>query len=323
MARIEELLPLVTEDTPEDDANFIELVLLSNRVADYDEAHYPVNLNTPYELFGAKVGKGWVPLIEPIIERVRELNKAGANVKISQIKEKWGSLTIYFDSAPEELWEMAHEAAEKSMMICEHCGAPATLTEVNGWLYTRCPDCLEKLRRHNLSKSKNIMIEYTTFYLRYKATPVLEYKNYPSYEEVINLSESERKNDHVSESWGAELLCLSITQSRELSIIPCAESPKVVTLDLLKRIISFNKEEIDECHKYIDLYKKRLAIDERLAKEYQIYDKISSEIKACQDSLKALNKDLEKHQYHRCKFEFLMDIFKNLNEDYELIYTKC
>ena len=176
------------------------------------------------------------------------------------------------------------------------------------------------------------MIEYTTFYLRYKATPVLEYKNYPSYEEVINLSESERKkfaqeindhNDHVSESWGAALLCLSITQSRELSIIPCAESPKVVTLDLLKRIISFNKEEIDKCHKYIDLYKKRLAIDEKLAKEYQIYDKISSEIKTCQDSLKALNKNLEKHQYHRCKFEFLMDIFKNLNEDYELIYTKC
>ena len=71
MARIEELLPLVTEDTQEDDANFIELVHLSNLVADYDEAHYPVNLNTPYELFGAKVGKGWVPLIEPIIERVR------------------------------------------------------------------------------------------------------------------------------------------------------------------------------------------------------------------------------------------------------------
>ena len=154
MARIEELLPLVTEDTPKDDANSIELVLLSNLVADYDEAHYPVNLNTPYELFGAEVGKGWVPLIEPIIERVRELNKAGANVKISQIKEKWGSLTIYFDSAPEELWEMAREAEEKSTIICEECGARATQAEVNGWIYTRCPDCLEKLRRHYLSNQR-------------------------------------------------------------------------------------------------------------------------------------------------------------------------
>lgn len=42
MARIEELLPLVTEDTPEDDIHSVELVLLSNLVADYDNEHYPV-----------------------------------------------------------------------------------------------------------------------------------------------------------------------------------------------------------------------------------------------------------------------------------------
>ena len=42
MARIEELLPLITEDTPEDDIHSVELVLLSNLVADYDDAHYPV-----------------------------------------------------------------------------------------------------------------------------------------------------------------------------------------------------------------------------------------------------------------------------------------
>ena len=42
MTRIEELLPLVTEDTPEDDIHSVELVLLSNLVADYDHEHYPV-----------------------------------------------------------------------------------------------------------------------------------------------------------------------------------------------------------------------------------------------------------------------------------------
>ena len=42
IARIEELLRLVTEDTPEDDIHSVELVLLSNLVADYDDAHYPV-----------------------------------------------------------------------------------------------------------------------------------------------------------------------------------------------------------------------------------------------------------------------------------------
>lgn len=43
--RVEELLPLVNDDTPLDDANSIELELLSNMVADYSEEHFA--LGTP------------------------------------------------------------------------------------------------------------------------------------------------------------------------------------------------------------------------------------------------------------------------------------
>ena len=42
MARIEKLLPIVKEDTPADDENYLELVRLSYMVADYDEKHYPI-----------------------------------------------------------------------------------------------------------------------------------------------------------------------------------------------------------------------------------------------------------------------------------------
>ncbi len=45
MTRIEELLPIVTEETPEDDINSVELVLLSNLVADYDAEHYHIDAN--------------------------------------------------------------------------------------------------------------------------------------------------------------------------------------------------------------------------------------------------------------------------------------
>lgn len=38
--RVEELLPLVTDDTPLTDPNSIELELLSNMVADYSEEHF-------------------------------------------------------------------------------------------------------------------------------------------------------------------------------------------------------------------------------------------------------------------------------------------
>jgi len=40
--RIEELLKVVTNDTPAYDKDFIELDLISDLVADYEELHYPV-----------------------------------------------------------------------------------------------------------------------------------------------------------------------------------------------------------------------------------------------------------------------------------------
>lgn len=42
MERIEELLPLVDDDTPLTDKNLIELDLLSGLVEEYEDEHYPI-----------------------------------------------------------------------------------------------------------------------------------------------------------------------------------------------------------------------------------------------------------------------------------------
>lgn len=42
MARIEELLPKVNDETPDDDPNSIELYLLSALVEEYEDVHYPI-----------------------------------------------------------------------------------------------------------------------------------------------------------------------------------------------------------------------------------------------------------------------------------------
>jgi HTH-type transcriptional regulator/antitoxin HigA len=42
VAKVEQLLPLVNENTPETDSNYIELNLLSNLVADYSEIHFAI-----------------------------------------------------------------------------------------------------------------------------------------------------------------------------------------------------------------------------------------------------------------------------------------
>ena len=44
--RVEELLPLVTDETPIDDPNSIELELLSNLVADYSDEHFALGKPT-------------------------------------------------------------------------------------------------------------------------------------------------------------------------------------------------------------------------------------------------------------------------------------
>lgn len=46
LKRIDQLLKVVDDNTPEDDINCVELVLLSNLVADYEDEHYPISKPT-------------------------------------------------------------------------------------------------------------------------------------------------------------------------------------------------------------------------------------------------------------------------------------
>ena len=42
LERIEELLPLVTDETPANDRNAIELTMMSDVVIEYEKEHYPI-----------------------------------------------------------------------------------------------------------------------------------------------------------------------------------------------------------------------------------------------------------------------------------------
>ena len=46
LARIEELLPLVNEETPADDRNYLELDMLSDMVEEYEDIYYPIGKPT-------------------------------------------------------------------------------------------------------------------------------------------------------------------------------------------------------------------------------------------------------------------------------------
>jgi Predicted transcription regulator containing HTH domain len=46
LKRIEELLPLVNDNTPEDDPNYLELDMISDMVEEYEDVHYPISKPT-------------------------------------------------------------------------------------------------------------------------------------------------------------------------------------------------------------------------------------------------------------------------------------
>ncbi len=95
-ARVEELLQVVTNETPITDRNLIELNILSNLVVDYEEVHHPIHAPTLVdviklrmyemklnqvklsELLGvspSRVSEYLTGKSEPTLKVARELNK--------------------------------------------------------------------------------------------------------------------------------------------------------------------------------------------------------------------------------------------------------
>lgn len=57
LERIEELLPLISNETPASDRNLIELDIISDLVEEYEEKHYPVYLPTLPEVIRLRMAE--------------------------------------------------------------------------------------------------------------------------------------------------------------------------------------------------------------------------------------------------------------------------
>ena len=180
------------------------------------------------------------------------------------------------------------------------------------------------------------MSEYTTVYLRSKATPLLDYREHPSFEETRNLSKDEimaaihevdKYNKNVRKSFGCKLFHLSTTPSRHLDILHWSPLPKILTTELLDEVLEFYNEEIEDYKKSIARYKATIAkLETRILKaNIELYDKISKDIDEYNESIGYLEEELENKRYLYNKFYFAKSILDNKSnaDDYELVYTKC
>lgn len=111
--------------------------------------------------FGVETGPGWFPIIDECIAKIAAVD-VKHQIKIEQIKEKFGGLRVYYSAYPEEeesieegLCEkvdaIIHEAETQAEMTCEVCGVPNTKAISSMGYNNVCAICVMKAeaRRNN------------------------------------------------------------------------------------------------------------------------------------------------------------------------------
>ena len=104
--------------------------------------------------FGFECGDGWVELLKKLTTELKEID-VQKQIKVFQVKEKFGSLRFYVEYDKENilepwLYKKANDIISKyesmSETTCEVCGKVGKIKSINHWLRCRCPECLTETR---------------------------------------------------------------------------------------------------------------------------------------------------------------------------------
>ncbi|MGA7743521.1 MAG: HepT-like ribonuclease domain-containing protein [Polyangia bacterium] len=105
----------------------------------------PSNKACRFASDGFAVGDGWFG----IVDRLSAKLSADPNLHVWQVKEKYGSLRVYFcdqDTPPDPRLDKATDAAldkavRESVRTCEICGQPGIIAKRRCWVSVRCKPC--------------------------------------------------------------------------------------------------------------------------------------------------------------------------------------
>jgi len=106
--------------------------------------------------FGFEHGDGWFDLIYKLSQQIYNHVKEKYDIaskdipKVAQVKEKFGNLRFYMNSADDYIYNLIEEAENKSKFICENCGVETDgKHKITGrWIINRCNKCWEEFK-HN------------------------------------------------------------------------------------------------------------------------------------------------------------------------------
>ena len=107
--------------------------------------------------YGFSHGDGWFNIIDCLSATIADLMKRHpgkkhltreefeetVQVRVAQVKEKFGTLRFYVDNSNKEVSAAIQLAESMSSRTCESCGSPGRPRR-GGWVKTRCDSCENK-----------------------------------------------------------------------------------------------------------------------------------------------------------------------------------
>lgn len=103
------------------------------------------------------VGQGWYPLLLELCSKINELQP---DIKIQQVKEKFGELRFYVESALPEVGDLIDRAEDESTQICEECGSRENVTTSRiykwAWIKTSCQKCIDEYNEREKKKGDHV-----------------------------------------------------------------------------------------------------------------------------------------------------------------------
>lgn len=108
--------------------------------------------------FGFEHGDGWYKLIDGLCDHIQTFLDNNPHLNIpqvvaTQVKEKFGTLSFYYDGGDEYIRGIISHAEWMSGTICEVCGSMENIGMTQGWLTTLC---YEDWLKTNIKQWRNI-----------------------------------------------------------------------------------------------------------------------------------------------------------------------
>lgn len=100
---------------------------------------FPRLYGTPdHPQVGFACGPGWYQLLHDLSSEL--ISVIYSDCRVTQIKEKYGTLRYYVDFANDAAWDIIEKYENKSGTICEECGQYGSRQVINGWVCTLCDE---------------------------------------------------------------------------------------------------------------------------------------------------------------------------------------